>query len=226
MNLEDLQKACYASYARDLCYPSVQKFWNEENKCFGMCTITALIVQDYFGGKLCKMKVGDTLHYFNLIDREIVDFTASQFENKVEYENYQVAYRKQILKIQNVKNRYYLLKERVIRFLLSALDLKVHRCIECKGLVEKFPEDATVFLGTNCDIVLIGEAPANNGWRKSHMLWRDVNGKILPSGVVLQKLFDIIGKNILETTFLESVKCFPLERKNLKHALVVVKISC
>ncbi len=216
MNLEDLKKALYASYARDLCYPSVQKLWSEENKCFGMCTITALIVQDYFGGKLCKMKIGDTLHYFNWIDGEIDDFTASQFENKIEYENYQIAYRKQVLKIQNVKNRYDLLKERVVRFLLSLLDLKVHQCIKCEGLVEKFPEDATVFLGINNDIVLIGEAPANNGWRKSHMLWRDVNGKLLPSGVVLQKLFDIIGKNILETTFLESVKCFPLERKNLK----------
>ncbi len=43
-----------------------------------------------------------------------------------------------------------------------------------------------------------------------------INGKVLPSGVVLQKLFDIIDRNIFETTFLESVKCYPLERKNLK----------
>lgn len=32
----------------------------------------------------------------------------------------------------------------------------------------------------------------------------------------MQKIFDIIDKNIFETTFLESVKCYPLERKNLK----------
>ena len=51
---------------------------------------------------------------------------------------------------------------------------------------------------------------------KSHKLWTDINGKVLPSGVVLQKLFDIINRNIFETTFLESVKCYPLERKNLK----------
>ena len=39
---------------------------------------------------------------------------------------------------------------------------------------------------------------------------------MLPSGVVLQKLFDIIDRDIFETTFLESVKCYPHERKNLK----------
>ena len=65
-------------------------------------------------------------------------------------------------------------------------------------------------------ILLVGEAPANNGWRKSHKLWCDINGKVLPSGVVLQKLFDMIDRNIFDTTFLESVKCYPLERKNLK----------
>ena len=99
---------------------------------------------------------------------------------------------------------------------LLEIDKIVHSCEKCINLVEKFPEDKTVFLGNNNDIVLIGEAPANNGWRKSHLLWRDSSGKMLPSGVILQKLFDIIDKNILETTFLEAVKCYPLERKNLK----------
>ena len=48
------------------------------------------------------------------------------------------------------------------------------------------------------------------------MLWKDITGKVLPSGVVLQELFDIINRDIFETTFLESVKCYPVERKNLK----------
>ena len=47
-------------------------------------------------------------------------------------------------------------------------------------------------------------------------MWCDINGKVLPSGVILQKLLNIIDRNIFETTFLESVKCYPLERKNLK----------
>lgn len=100
--------------------------------------------------------------------------------------------------------------------LLKEIDEKVYMCNCCKNLVEKFPNEATVFLGKDHTLVLVGEAPANNGWRKSHMLWRDEKGKILPSGVVLQKLFSIINRDIFETTFLESVKCYPLSRKNLK----------
>lgn len=105
---------------------------------------------------------------------------------------------------------------------LNEIDKQIHKCNLCNNLVDKFPTSNTVFLGKDNDILLIGEAPANNGWRKSGMLWRDVNGKMLPSGVVLQKLFDIIDKKVLETTFLEAVKCFPLDRKNLK----VCSLNC
>lgn len=107
--------------------------------------------------------------------------------------------------------------------LLKNIDNIVSKCQICQNLVEKFPNDATVFLGKNNDIVLIGEAPANNGWRKSHMVWRDSKGKTLPSGIILQKLFDIINRDIFETTFLEAVKCYPLERKNLKTCSINCK---
>ena len=42
---------------------------------------------------------------------------------------------------------------------------------------------------------------------------------MLPSGIVLQKLFDTIDRDIFETTFLESVKCYPLMRKNIGSIL-------
>lgn len=101
--------------------------------------------------------------------------------------------------------------------LLTDIDKEINKCHLCQDKVEKFPNANTVYLGKNNDIVLIGEAPANNGWRKSGMLWKDITGKVLPSGVVLQRLFDIINRDIFETTFLESVKCYPVERKNLKE---------
>ena len=100
---------------------------------------------------------------------------------------------------------------------LNVIDKDINNCNKCQTLVDKFPNAKTVYLGKDNDIVLIGEAPANNGWRKSGMLWKDPSGKVLPSGVVLQKLFDIIDRDIFDTTFLESVKCYPLESKNLKQ---------
>lgn len=58
-----------------------------------------------------------------------------------------------------------------IKKLLKQINKKVYSCKSCNKLVDKFPNDATVFLGKNCTIVLVGEALANNGWRKSPKLW-------------------------------------------------------
>lgn len=216
MNIENIQKTLLECYSKNLCYPKVQDNWNDNNnKCFGMCAITSLIINDYFGGVICKIHVDGISHYFNLIEDKIIDLTSSQFNHEMDYQDYQIIDRKNIL-TEDTKNRYNILKIRLIKELLKQVDEKVYSCKSCNELVDKFPNDATVFIGKDNDIVLVGEAPANNGWRKSHKLWTDVNGKVLPSGVVLQKLFDIIDRDIFETTFLESVKCYPLERKNLK----------
>ena len=215
MNIEILKTVLREYYSKDLCYPKIQDEWNENNKCFGMCAITSLIVNDYFGGDICKIHVEGISHYYNLIENKIIDLTSSQFKCAIDYKDYEVIERDKIL-TDNTKERYQMLKERLINKLLKQVDEKVFNCKSCDKLVDKFPNAATVYLGKDNDIVLIGEAPANNGWRKSHKLWKDVNDKVLPSGIILQRLFDIIDRNIFETTFLESVKCYPLERKNLK----------
>ena len=215
MNIKNIQKVLLECYSKDLCYPKVQYDRNENNSCFGMCAITSLIINDYFGGNICKIYVDGISHYFNLIENNIVDLTKDQFNCEIDYKDYKIIDREKIL-TDDTKNRYITLKTGLINKLLRQVDKKVYSCKSCDKLVDKFPDDATVFLGKDNDIVLVGEAPANNGWRKSHKLWTDLNGKVLPSGIVLQKLFDIIDRNIFETTFLESVKCYPLERKNLK----------
>ena len=215
MNIENIQNVLLECYSKDLCYPKVQNEWNNENKYFGMCAITSLIINDYFGGDICKIHVDEISHYFNLIENKIVDLTSSQFNHEVDYKDYQIIDRQKIL-TDDTKTRYHILKSKLIKALLKQVDEKGYSCKSCDKLVDKFPNDETVFLGKDQTIVLVGEAPANNGWRKSHKLWCDINGKVLPSGVVLQKLFDIIDRDIFETTFLESVKCYPLERKNLE----------
>ncbi len=215
MDMKAIQKALSECYTKELCDSKVSEDWAESNKCFEMCAITTLIVQDYFGGKIGKIHVNGVRHYFNILNDQVVDLTDSQFVREIDYTDYEIMNRDQIL-IEERKQRYESLKKRLIKKLLTKVDERVHGCKNCGKLVEKFPNDATVYLGKNHDIVLVGEAPANNGWRKSHKLWCDVNGKVLPSGVILQRLFDIIDRNIFDTTFLESVKCYPLERKSLK----------
>ena len=99
---------------------------------------------------------------------------------------------------------------------LKNIDEEIYKCNMCMDMVEKFPNSKTVSIGNRSDIVILGEAPANNGWRKSGIAWYDINHKLLPSGVVLQKLLNEIGLQIEDTYFLEAIKCFPKDRKYLK----------
>ena len=215
MSIEDIKNAMIECYSKDLCYPKVLDKWQGNNKCFGMCAITSLIINDYFGGDIYKIYVNNISHYFNLINGDIIDLTSNQFSFNIDYSNMEIVDRETML-TDDTKNRYNILKKRLTNKLLNQIDKEVFNCTLCNKLVEKFPNAPTVYLGNSNDIVLVGEAPANNGWRKSHKIWCDINGKVLPSGTVLQKLFNIIDRDIFETTFLESVKCYPLERKNLK----------
>lgn len=98
---------------------------------------------------------------------------------------------------------------------LSKIDNEIYKCNLCSSMVEKFPNSKTVSIGNRSDIVILGEAPANNGWRKSGIAWYDVNHKLLPSGVVLEKLLNEINLKIEDTYFLEAIKCYPKDRKYL-----------
>ena len=88
MNIENIQKILLECYSKDLCYPKVQDDWDDNNKCFGMCAITSLIINDYFSGDICKIYVDEISHYFNLIDNKIIDLTSSQFNHEVNYKDY------------------------------------------------------------------------------------------------------------------------------------------
>ena len=167
MDIKTIQKVLLECYTKGLCVPNVSDDCTESNKCFGMSGITALIVQDYFGGKIGKIHVNGVSHYFNILDNQVVDLTDSQFDSEINYTDYEIINRDLIL-TENTKQRYERLKKRLIKKLLTKVDERVHVCKNCGKLVEKFPNDATVFLGKDHDIVLVGEAPANNGWRKSH----------------------------------------------------------
>lgn len=107
--------------------------------------------------------------------------------------------------------------------ILKDVDKEIHNCNLCNEMVEKFPNSKTVSIGKNNDIVILGEAPANNGWRKSGKAWYDVNDKLLPSGVVMKKLLDILDIKIEDTYFLEAIKCYPKERKYLKKCSINCK---
>ena len=213
MNLDRLKKILNTLYSKETSYPESRNQWNDKNKTLGHCAIVSLLINDYFGGNICKIKVNNISHYFNIIDNDIIDFTSDQFGNKrIDYTNYDIKSREEILKDDDTRRRYEILK---LKVKLSFIDEKIHDCNSCLGMVEKFPSSKTVSFGKQKDIVILGEAPANNGWRKSGVAWYDTNHKLLPSGVVLQKLLNLINLTIEDTFFLEAIKCYPTDRKYL-----------
>ena len=54
---------------------------------------------------------------------------------------------------------------------LKEIDNEIFECNLCFDMIEKFPNNKTVSIGKKSDIVILGEAPANNGWRKSGIAW-------------------------------------------------------
>ena len=113
MNIDSIKNKLLECYSSDLCYPKVRDMWSSDNKCFGMCAITALVLNDYFDGSICKIHVGNVSHYFNIIDDSIVDFTSSQFNREVDYSNYEIISRDILLDNDDTRRRYILLKEKL-----------------------------------------------------------------------------------------------------------------
>ena len=123
MTLKELEKALLNSYSKELCYEKAKDNWTEENKTLGMCAITALVVNDYFKGDITKIKVDKTSYYFNIINNKIMDLTRNQLKKEIEYKDYKIVNRKDII-IEDTKNRYQRLKEKVTKVLLQEINKK------------------------------------------------------------------------------------------------------
>ena len=83
MEIEKIEKILLNIYSKETCYPKCRDNWNDNNKTLGHCAIVSLIINDYFGGKIYKIKVDGIGHYYNVIDDKVVDLTASQFSKKL-----------------------------------------------------------------------------------------------------------------------------------------------
>lgn len=85
VNASMLEQALLASYDAETCYPGDRPRWAPENPALGHCAVTALLVQDVYGGVIVNCTVtqpdaSTSSHYFNrLPGGAILDFTRSQF---------------------------------------------------------------------------------------------------------------------------------------------------
>lgn len=121
MTLDVLKAALEQSWCAESAYFSDRKNWTKENSAMGQCTVTALIVYDFFGGKIVRgySQEYKLFHYWNLIDGNKIDLTYSQFINKPDINFTNICYKQkeELLKIKSVRYRYFLLKRNVLRIL-------------------------------------------------------------------------------------------------------------
>ncbi|WP_207714353.1 hypothetical protein [Scytonema sp. UIC 10036] len=61
--------------------------WSLENPSCGQCSVTALVIQDMFGGKILKTPIADRWHFYNEIEGTRYDLTAEQFQTALNYED-------------------------------------------------------------------------------------------------------------------------------------------
>lgn len=108
-DLEKILKKCWCK--KTSAFP---KLWSKKNPAWGQCAITALIVQDYFGGILLRGMTNFGSHYWNkLPDGTEVDLTRGQFPEGTIIENAAYKKRDYIISYAPVVARYNILKKKV-----------------------------------------------------------------------------------------------------------------
>lgn len=85
----------------------------ESNPARGQCLVTALVIHKYFGGKILKTRTAEGLHFYNHINDQRYDVTASQFNSPVIYSDHEST-REEAMK-DTCQDQYRSLEEAFLR---------------------------------------------------------------------------------------------------------------
>ena len=61
--------------------------WEEATPSKGQCSVTALVIHDYFGGTILKTKVNGAWHFYNRVNDQVLDLTSEQFSSPIYYQD-------------------------------------------------------------------------------------------------------------------------------------------
>ena len=118
MDIFEFKKLLSECWNIETCSPGLKDKWSEDNPSIGQCAITALIVNDYFDGKIMRCMSSSGSHYYNIIDDKIIDLTKEQFLGEIPlYEEGQERTREYLLSNEDTKKRYLMLKESLLNII-------------------------------------------------------------------------------------------------------------
>ncbi|WP_307103727.1 hypothetical protein [Sphingomonas sp. SORGH_AS_0950] len=81
----ELYRKLRAAWSAETASPP--ESWSAENPAKNHCSVTALIVQDHFGGDILTTKTVGGTHFYNLIDGTRWDLTVSQFPEPIPFDD-------------------------------------------------------------------------------------------------------------------------------------------
>ena len=96
--------------------------WSVDNPAWGHCAVTALLVQDFHGGKLLLGAINGIEHYWNqLPNLQELDLTRVQFQNVQSVSDGTVVSRDFVLSFPDTNRRYTRLRELALSELHEAV---------------------------------------------------------------------------------------------------------
>lgn len=108
-------EALQISWGKDTAYRKDAENWTPQNPALGQCAITALLFNEFYGGKIYsgESETG-IVHYWNRKFGLKYDFTKQQFNEDIKFKKIRRWNRDDLLATGNVLERYELLKSRVL----------------------------------------------------------------------------------------------------------------
>ncbi|KKR80604.1 MAG: hypothetical protein UU73_C0001G0282 [Candidatus Daviesbacteria bacterium GW2011_GWA1_41_61] len=116
-DFKKLEKAFEYAWSKETTSPIIEDEWSEDNKAYGQCAITALIICDLYGGRIIYDK--GNLHVWNeLPDGTQQDFSRKQYKEDLIFTIYKYKTKGDLLsdnygRKTQITPRYQLLKQRL-----------------------------------------------------------------------------------------------------------------
>lgn len=107
--VDDLALRLEDSWTRETSADPVH--WSAENSAYGQCAVSALVVQDHFGGELLRARVDGISHYWNRLPTGLeVDLTRKQFGSNPDVPPGEIKSREFVLSFPETADRYLSLR--------------------------------------------------------------------------------------------------------------------
>lgn len=107
----ELYRAIASVWSADTSSPTGA--WSPSNPAQNHCSITSLVVQDFFGGEILSTKTSGGTHFYNSIEGVKWDLTASQFSEPIPYDDTPSS--RELALSDTSGEKYALIKERLSR---------------------------------------------------------------------------------------------------------------